>query len=74
MAHLKGKTSLVTGASRGIGRATAHSLLPTRVHALSFTTVVLPQKPLQSSKRSARQAATRIQCKRIYRFPKVPQR
>ena len=45
MFELANKIALVTGASRGIGRATTQSLAKAAVHAFSFITAMAERRP-----------------------------
>jgi len=56
MTDLTNKTALVTGASRGVGRAAALAL-PPRGPASSSTTVAAPMRRNPSSRRSTPMAA-----------------
>ena len=55
MTSLKGKTALVTGASRGIGRASALALASAGAQVLIHTAAV-PTRPRRSSPRSVPRA------------------
>ena len=57
MTNLSGKTALVTGASRGIGRASALALAQGGVHRSSFITAAAGPKRKASSPRFAMPAA-----------------
>ena len=59
MAILAGKTALVTGASRGIGRASALALAPPAPR-FSCITAAARRKPTLSSQRYAKAVAERM--------------
>jgi len=65
MATLQGKTALVTGASRGIGRAPWRSL--TLMRACLCTIVALLQKPMRWSQTFAMLEGMRMPCRPILR-------
>jgi len=59
MPTLTGKTALVTGASRGMGRASALALAG-RALRRSFTTAAARMKPMVLSQRYAKPVAERM--------------
>jgi NAD(P)-dependent dehydrogenase (short-subunit alcohol dehydrogenase family) len=65
MTTLENKTALVTGASRGIGRATAVALAEAG-HTSWFTMAAPRRKRSLSSQRFKRKAAARMQSRRIW--------